>query len=156
MPVAARLLLISAAWVVFEIGSGLLTNRMPRRHFERDCWLYRLRGWEEGGALYNRLFRIKRWKERLPEAGALFAGGVSKRELQGRSAEKLQLLVAETRRAELTHWLPVLFSLSFFAWNPVNVAAWMPVIGFVGNVPFIMVQRHLRPRLAALAERRGR
>jgi glycosyl-4,4'-diaponeurosporenoate acyltransferase len=153
MPVVMRLVLISLAWIVLQVGSGYITYRMPRRFFAADCWFYRARRWEKGGATYNRLFRIKRWKDSLPEAGALFPGGISKRDLQSRTIEHVQLFVMETRRAELTHWLPVLFSFSFFAWNPVNVAIWMPVVGFVGNVPFIMVQRYIRPRLAAIVER---
>lgn len=153
MSVILRLVLISAAWVVFQIGSGYVTNRLPGRLFARDSWLYRMRRWENGGRFYDRVFRIRQWKDSLPEAGAMFAGGFEKRGLQGRSDDQIVRFIAETRRAELTHWLPVLLSFSFFAWNPVNVALWMPIIGFLGNAPFIMVQRYLRPRMMRLADR---
>ena len=154
MTVLLRIILISVSWVVIQIGSGFLTNRLPRRRFERDGWLYRTRRWEEGGRFYQRVFRIRRWKDALPEAGAMFAGGVSKREI-GRTGEELRVFVAETRRAELTHWLPLLLSATFFLWNPVNVALWMPFVGFLGNLPFIMVQRYLRPRISALLHGHG-
>lgn len=157
MTVAARLLAISGAWIAIQIGSGYLTHHMPAGWFQRDGWLFRCRGFERGGRLYRRVFRVHRWKDRLPEAGALFAGGFSKRRLASGNpaagSNVLERFVAETRRAELTHWLPVLLSLSFFLWNPPAIAAWMPPIGLLGNLPFIIVQRSNRPRLMALRRR---
>ena len=154
MPVALRLLLISLSWILFEIGSGYVTHRMPRRLFDKDTWLYRRRRWEKGGLIYERIFKIRRWKDRLPEAGSFFKGGMSKRRLTTRSRAGLRRFIAETRRAELTHWLPILLSFTFFVWNPVNVAIWMPIFGFLANAPCIMVQRYLRPRLTALLRNR--
>ncbi len=150
MAVWLRLLLISLAWVAIEIGSGYLTNRLPLRLFETDGPLTRTRRWEREGQTYARVFRVHRWKDALPEAGAMFAGGFAKRGLRERSPRRLDRFIAETRRAELTHWLPVVLSFSFFAWNPPHVAAWMPIIGFLGNLPFIVVQRYVRPRLERL------
>ncbi|MFW6380773.1 MAG: glycosyl-4,4'-diaponeurosporenoate acyltransferase [Spirochaetota bacterium] len=151
MPVLLRLLLISISWIVLQIGSGYLTHQISRGHFLKDSRLYGTREWERGGAIYQVLFRIRRWKDSLPEAGAMFAGGISKRKM-GVSREQLEVFVAETRPAELTHRLPVPLSF-FFLWNPVPVAIWMPFIGLLGNVPFIMVQRYLRPRVIALLHR---
>lgn len=152
MAVGLRLLAISLAWVVIEIGSGYLTNKLPLRLFAADGPLTRTRRWERDGQTYARVFRVQRWKDALPEAGGMFAGGFGKRALRTRSSEKLDRFIAETRRAELTHWLPVALSLTFFAWNPPYVAVWMPIVGFLGNAPFIMVQRYLRPRLARLLD----
>ncbi len=159
MTLAARLLAISLAWVAIQIGSGFLTHRMPARWFRRDGWLFRCRRFERDGRVYRRLFRVHLWKDRLPEAGALFAGGFSKRRLTTAGARDrvavLDRFIVETRRAELTHWLPVLFSLSFFLWNPPDIAVWMPPIGLAGNLPFIIVQRSNRPRLTTLRDRAG-
>ncbi|MFP4377562.1 MAG: hypothetical protein ACLFP4_11015 [Spirochaetales bacterium] len=158
MALGLRLLLISLAWVVIEIGSGYLTNRLPLRLFEADGPLTRTRRWEREGQIYAGVLRVHRWKDALPEAGAMFSGGFAKRSLRDRSPRHLDRFIAETRRAELTHWLPVLFSLTFFAWNPFHVAVWMPIVGLLANAPFIVVQRYLRPRLARLldASRRTR
>ena len=157
MTVGVRLLAICIAWIVIEIGSGYLTHRMPARWFRRDSALYRCRRFEREGRFYRSVFRVHRWKDRLPEAGALFSGGFSKRRLADSPASNrvqiLERFVAETRRAELTHWLPCVFSLSFFLWNPPGIAVWMPPIGLLGNLPFIIVQRANRPRLARLLRR---
>lgn len=84
----------------------------------------------------------------------MFAGGVSKRRLGRPSRGGIEAMIVETRRAELTHWFPVVLSLTFFAWNPFSVAIWMPLVGFLGNAPFIVVQRYLRPRFTRFLNRR--
>jgi len=151
-----RVLLIAGTWVVFHIGSGFVTHHMPTRLFDRESWLFRTRTFEAEGRLYRKVFLIHRWKDILPEAGATFAGGFAKRSLPRGlrtkdNGEYLQRFVAETRRAELTHWLPILLSFTFFIWNPAGIALWMPVYAVVTNLPFIFVQRANRPRLQRLA-----
>lgn len=157
MNVILRILLISIAWVVIEIGSGYLTHLMPSRWFGQSGTLYRAlfrtRDWERGGRFYDRAFAVRRWKDRLPEAGDWFAGGMQKRLGLGTDRAYLERLAKETRRAELTHWLPVVLSATFFLWNPHYVAVWMPIIGLLGNAPFIIVQRYNRPRIERAAGR---
>ena len=147
MSVALRLLLISLAWVAIEIGSGYLAHKIPDAWFARNRRLFGLGPWEDQGRIYQRLFAVRRWKDRLPEAGSLFTGGVAKRYLNRTESVRLEVLVRETRRAELTHWLPLPLSTLFFLWNPLEVAIWMPLVALLGNSPFIIVQRYNRPRL---------
>lgn len=156
MSLVLRLVLISATWVAIEIGSGFLVHHFPAGWFGRDRWLTRERGWERGGRTYQRLFGVRRWKDRLPEAGDWFAGGMRKRLQANHTREQLAALIEETRRAEITHWLPFPLSFSFFLWNPPEIAIWMPIVALLGNAPFIMVQRYNRPRIAHAADRRGR
>lgn len=150
-----RVLLIAGTWVVFHIGSGFVTHRIPTSLFKRERWLFRTRAFEAEGRIYRRFLRIQRWKDLLPEAGATFAGGFTKRSLPSglrTNREYLYRFIAETRRAELTHWLPILLSATFFIWNPLEVAVWMPLYAAATNLPFICVQRSNRPRLQRLAE----
>src|SRR5687768_3194052 len=93
------------AWGLIHAGTGYLVHRLPARRFERDTWLTRARRVERDGRLYVDVFRIKRWKHVLPEAGALFAGGFDKRHLPSRDPGYLATYARETRRAELGHWL---------------------------------------------------
>lgn len=153
-----RLLLIALNWVVFQIGSGLIAHHLPVSIFDRETKASRVHAFEAESRFYRRYFLIQRWKHLLPEAGALFAGGFAKNSVPPcalRDEEFLERFVAETRRAELTHWLPILLSATFFLWNPLEIAVWMPVYAMITNVPFIMVQRANRPRLQRLAEKRG-
>ena len=91
------------AWGVFHAATGYAVHRLPASRLQHDSWLLAPRRLERSGRLYERI-RIRSWKDRLPEAGALFAGGVSKRHIAGRDSASLQRFMVETRRAEYGHW----------------------------------------------------
>ena len=158
MPVWATIAVDVVAWGAFHAGTGYAAHRLGDRRLGRDGWLLRARRFEDDGRLYRRTLRIHRWKDRLPEAGALFDGGISKRELPARDVEGLRLFVRETRRAELTHWWAMACSPLFLIWNPPLAAALLVAYGVLVNLPFILIQRYNRFRTQALLarlERRG-
>src|SRR5215204_6043511 len=103
-----------AAWAVFHSATGYAVHRLPLRCLQRDTWLLRERSFETD-RWYERL-GIRWWKSRLPEAGALFAGGMSKRHLPAAEAGGLVRFVAETRRAELGHWSAMACGPLFVLW----------------------------------------
>ena len=141
------------AWAGVGVGAGYLAHRLPLSRLERDGWLTRLRPFERDGRVYERRLRIKRWKARLPEMGAFFAGGFSKRRLAGAGPDDLARFVAETRRAELTHWWVLAAGPVFLLWNPWWLGLVMLVYAVVANVPCLVVQRYNRARLTRLLER---
>lgn len=137
----------AAAWAAVQVGCGYAVHRLPDRLLDGDGWLFRERRWERGGRWYVDVARIRRWKRLLPEAGAVFAGGVSKRRLPGRAAGDLALLARETRRAELGHWLMVAPSPVFVALNPPVLMPCMALYAAAVNLPCIAAQRYNRIRL---------
>ena len=138
------------AWGVFHATTGYAVHRLPAARLGHDGPVLRLRRWEREGRVYDRV-RIKRWKDRLPEAGALFTAGVSKRSLGG----DLERFVVETRRAERGHWLAMACGPLAVLWNPPGGAIAMVAYGVVANAPFIAVQRYNRARaLRVLARSR--
>jgi glycosyl-4,4'-diaponeurosporenoate acyltransferase len=158
MPVWATIAVDVVAWGVFHAGTGYAAHRLGDQRLARDGWWLRPRRFEDGGRFYRRVLRIHRWKDRLPEAGALFDGGISKRELPGRDVAGLALFVRETRRAELAHWWAMACSPLFLLWNPPLPSALLVAYGVLVNLPFILIQRYNRFRLQPLLgrlERRG-
>lgn len=144
------------AWAVVHSLSGFAVHKIPVRRLGADNWLFTPRRIERNGRFYTETLRIKRWKDRLPEAGALFAGGVSKRRVPAEAAGGLERFAAETRRAELGHWLAMAPAPLFALWNPPAIAVVMLVYAGTVNLPFIAIQRYNRIRLAgALARSRG-
>ena len=137
-------------------GTGYVAHRLPSAWLRRDTWLLRPRGVEQEGRRYERSLHISRWKDHLPEAGALFAGGVSKRHV----TRDLEPFVAETRRAEYGHWLAAACSPIFALWNPPVGVVLMVAYSVLVNAPFIAIQRYNRQRaqrvLAAVERRRVR
>lgn len=142
------------AWAVVHASTGYLVHRLSTRRFERDTWLTRPRRFERDGRLYVDVFRVKRWKHLLPEAGALFAGGFDKRRLTSRDDAYLSTYLRETRRAELGHWLAVAAVPLFFLWNPAWIGLIMVVYALAANGPCVISQRYNRSRLRRIAGRR--
>jgi glycosyl-4,4'-diaponeurosporenoate acyltransferase len=144
-PVAV--LVDAAVWALAGVVVGLAAHRARPPRFTADGPVTRLRGFEAGGRLYERVLRIRAWKHRLPEAGDLFRGGVSKRALPGADPAALARFATETRRAESTHWGLLVMAPFFFLWNPPALALVMAVYALVANAPCIAVQRYNRARL---------
>lgn len=139
--------LYAVIWIGIHIGSGYLAHNMPLSWFDPEGPLYRSRRIERGGRLY-RAFGVHRWKDALPEAGAFFEGGFSKRSLTTAKAGYLERYLRETCRAEASHWISAALAVTFFLWNPWYIGAIMIGYGLATNLPFIMVQRYNRPRIA--------
>jgi glycosyl-4,4'-diaponeurosporenoate acyltransferase len=158
MPEWLTVLVDIAAWGAFHAATGYAAHRLDDSRLARDGWLLRPRRFEAGGRCYRRL-GIHRWKDRLPEAGALFEGGVSKKELPSPDSDGLTSFVRETRRAELAHWWAMACSPLFLLWNPPVASALLVAYGVLVNLPFILIQRYNRFRAqSALVrlDRRGR
>jgi glycosyl-4,4'-diaponeurosporenoate acyltransferase len=156
MPQALTIVVDVAAWGVFHSATGYAAHRLDDRRLTRDGWLLRPWRFETAGRWYRRRLRVDRWKDRLPEAGDLFRGGVSKRRLPTYDAAGLQLFVRETRRAELAHWWAMSCGIVFVLWNPPLAAGLLIGYGVLVNLPFIAIQRYNRFRVQALVERRSR
>lgn len=145
---------------IFAVGAvhamtGYAAHRLGQEKVGRDGWLLRPRRFEDG-TWYRRWLRIHRWKDKLPEAGDLFRGGVSKRHLPSYDSSGLQLFVRETRRAELAHWWALGCGPLFILWNPPLAAGLLVTYSVAVNLPFIAIQRYNRVRLQALLARRSR
>ena len=108
MPQTVTIVVDVVAWGVFHAATGYAAHRLSDERLARDGWGLRERRFEDRGRWYRRRLHIHRWKDRVPEAGALFDGGVSKRELPALDTAGLELFVLETRRAvpAATRWGP--------------------------------------------------
>jgi glycosyl-4,4'-diaponeurosporenoate acyltransferase len=142
-------------WAAWSVVVGYAAHRLPLGLLDHDGPLTRLRSWERGGRAYERL-GIRRWKDRLPEFGAVFRGGTSKRSLPSRDTPALVRFTAETRRAELVHWAIPLLAPVFAVWNPAWLFGAMVGYAVLANAPCLIVQRYNRGRLQRILARRAR
>ncbi|MFC7489863.1 MULTISPECIES: hypothetical protein [unclassified Knoellia] len=155
VPLPVIVVIDVVAWGAFHATTGYLAHRLGPQRLARDGWVLRARDFEDAG-WYRRRLRIHLWKDRLPEAGDLFAGGVSKRELGTLDDAGLEAFVRETRRAELGHWWAMACSPFFILWNPPLASVLLVAYGVLVNLPFILIQRYNRLRIDALLIRRRR
>jgi glycosyl-4,4'-diaponeurosporenoate acyltransferase len=153
LPLWSTLLLDAAVWGLWSALAGLIAWALPVSRFERDGFLTRLRPFETDGRFYQRRLRIRAWKDRLPEAGACYRGGFSKRRVTSRDRPFLERFAAETRRAEFTHWLVPAATPAFFCWNDWRLGLGMAVYALAANGPCIAVQRYNRTRLGRILVR---
>lgn len=135
-----------AAWALFHSVTGYAVHRVPVSRLQTDGAVFRTRRWEP--RLY-RCIRVKHWKDRLPEAGALFSGGMSKRTL----GNHVTRFAVETRRAEAGHWLAMACGPLACIWNPPLGCVLMIAYGLCANAPFIAVQRYNRARALRVVAR---
>ncbi len=142
------------AWFIIHMAVVLFMVRIPRKQFDPDSLLYRVRPWEKGGYLYQKLFRIKRWKSILPDAaGWMKSRGFPKKKLASRDMQYLKTFAVETCRAELTHWTIILCAPFFFLWNKPVVGWIMIVYALAENIPLIIAQRYNRCRLEPMCRK---
>jgi glycosyl-4,4'-diaponeurosporenoate acyltransferase len=152
IPIPLLIALYALIWITIHIGSGYLAHLVPLRLFTGKGPMCRPRRWEQDGRAYRRL-GVHRWKDALPEAGSFFSGGFSKRHLAHRDPAYIARFVAETCRAEASHWLAVLLGLNFFLWNAWYVGLFMLGYALATNLPFILVQRYNRARFRRFLRR---
>lgn len=147
--------LSSLAWFGVSFVVGWWANRWPLERVERTGPVTRLRRWEDHGRWWQRHLAVRRWKDRVPEAGALFSGGYAKRRVPSRATADLRRFRAETIRAERVHWLIWASTPLHALWCRPALLAAMVAFGVAMNAPFIVIQRANRGRIDHLLARRA-
>ena len=146
----------AAAWAFFHLLISLICSRVPIEFFLRTSTVFNIADWEKSGELWQRLFYVKEWKGYIPDGARLFKFGYDKRALHGFDRNPLQIFAAETKRAELAHWLSILPAPLFFLWNPAWAGWVMILYALIFNIPIIVVQRYNRARLETILVRMQR
>ncbi|MDF2377454.1 MAG: hypothetical protein P1U81_14525 [Verrucomicrobiales bacterium] len=150
------LLDLSNVWIVLlnvvgipaiHLSISWIYTRMDRDRFDPQSALFRIRPPEAGGDLYQRLFRIRRWKHLLPDAAPWF-DGFAKGKLGDKDPVYLRAFIAETCRGEAAHYAQIPGILLTLFWNPWPVAAIVMIVyAFLSNLPCLILQRFTRARL---------
>ena len=116
--------------------------------FSPSKWIYKTRKWENDGAFYTCVLKIKKWKDKLPQYIA--KGGFSKKNLKRISKldkKYIKQFIVETCRGEWDHFICILYGVISFIINPLSYAIMFSAMVILGNLPFIAIQRYNRIRL---------
>jgi len=135
------------AWLVFHFLISALCFKIPLHFFQKDSAFFRIAKWEEHGKIWNRLFLVKKWKKHLIDGSSIAKKSYNKSHLHGTKRGDLLVFAAETKRAEMTHWLLILPVPLFFLWNPVWAGCINIAYALLANLPFILTQRYNRGRI---------
>lgn len=134
-------------WPAIQTGLAWLFTRMPATWFNAPS------AFEGEEWLYFRVFHVRRWKDRLPDAARWFEGGFAKRSLATAEPPYLRRFIRETWRGELCHWSAFAFLPLFFLWNPWWADLVCLAYVIAANLPCIIAQRYNRLRLRKLLAR---
>lgn len=133
---------------------GFFIGRLiPKAWMQWNKRPFRIYNFEEDGQVYNCL-KIRAWQDKIPDMSKLFTKWMPpKRMPKYLSEEAITLMLQETCIAELIHAFLCLFGIYsaviWPCWGGVIVA----ILYFIGNLPFILVQRYNRPKLRKLLQR---
>lgn len=143
------------AWSVIHIGFAWVGTRAPTAWFKPETWLFRTHDFERSGRCYELLFRVRAWKDLLPDGASWFRGGFAKKRLVSADRDYLIRYTVESCRGEVVHWAVFLAAGVFFLWNTIWVGFIMVAYGLIANVPCIVVLRYNRARLRRILRRRA-
>jgi len=146
--------LIFALYVIcMGILCGFIGALIPRT-FDPEKGIFRYRKFEENGNVYDQVFKIRKWKDKVFDLSQA-STRIEKKNFQHgvNILEKTERLIQETCVAELTHWGIIILSplLFVFCRN-----GWMLFFDFfyvLSNLMDIMIQRYNRPRLLKIQKR---
>ncbi|MEJ2629459.1 MAG: glycosyl-4,4'-diaponeurosporenoate acyltransferase [bacterium] len=146
LPVHWIIIIDVMVWFIVHMSVSYLITLVPKQYINIDAWIYRERKWEDQGRLYEKVFKIKKWKDMLPDGAALFRKGFRKKRLTSVNKEYLHQFILEVCRAESAHWIVILFSPLFFLWNYWWAGIIMILYALIANIPCILAQRYNRIR----------
>lgn len=143
---------------VIGILAHVIGEALPRRWFDASRFPYRAYAFERNGRFYEAL-GIRKWKNVLPDKSRI-APGTYRKAIRGsaqqHSAAHMERLLQETCVAECVHWaLLVISPILLFTMESPAAYIMTPLYG-LSNLPYIMIQRYNRPRLAVLSARMQR
>ncbi len=147
-----------SSWVVIHLGVSYLCLKIPLGKFNYNNWLFKIKSFESHGKIYEKIFKIKKWKDKVPDGAKIFKKGFPKKKLEQKKLEQtnkkyFNTFMLETCRGEITHWLQILPVWIFFLWNPWWSGIIMIVYAFLVNLPCIMLQRYNRARLLRILDK---
>lgn len=135
------------------LGAFFLGRILPKTWFRFDRFPYRAFAFEQDGKIYNAL-HISTWKEKLPDMSRIFPTLIpSKRLPKKMSAKQINDMLCEACVAEFIHTLLCISGIACI-WLWKGAGGWILYILYVlGNIPFNLIQRYNRPKLARILNR---
>ena len=144
----------SIFWISIHFLSGFISHIINPKFYTLENFIFKPRFWEMNGKIYTKIFFVKLWKDKLPEAGELFRiNPFNKKRLVSREEKYLERFLLETCRAEFSHLLPIIFFPLCIFFNP-PIGIWINLAYVIlANLPFIIIQRYNRIRFNRVLKR---
>lgn len=126
---------------------------LPKSWFHFDRVPYKSFDFEKNGKIYEK-FGIRKWKDHLPDMSRILPKLIPSKGLpRAVTPDKMERMLQETCVAEWIHTLLMVLGLGcVFLWK--GIGGWAVCILYIlGNLPFNMIQRYNRPKLARIYQK---
>lgn len=151
LPTVWTVIICFVVWPVLQITAAIICLNLPDRLFCPNSYFFRSHSFEKNGQIYEKFFKVKKWKHLLPDGGTVWKKrGFKKRHLENFTEENLKRFLIESARGELTHWLAIFPFWVFWVFTPPIVPWMMLAYALIVNLPCIIAQRYNRPRVLRL------
>lgn len=143
------------AFIIFSVVITLLSIISPERCYNYKNWMFKERTWEKHGKLYQERFKVKIWKNHLPELADFIKFIFPKKSIKDFRIETILKYMRESCKAEFAHWCIILSSVVFLFYDGIPTFIYMLLIAAALNLPFIIIQRYNRPRIKLIMKNKG-
>ena len=133
---------LSNVFAIFINRDKLNENKRP----------FKSHKWERNGKVYDKL-AIRKWKGKVPDASKCLPFLRPKKVESNTTSADLRALIKETCVAEIVHIALIILSLGVLFICPGKLGVMLYIFCFLGNLPFIMIQRYNRPQYIIAEER---
>ena len=144
-------------WYLIETGilSFFVGRMLPKNRFSAERFPYAPFDFEQDGKIYEKL-GIRYWQNKVPDMSKILPKWIPAKNLSGNIKHRLPRMLQETCVAECIHVLLCISGLYCLKLYPGvgGFAVWL-VYAALFNLPYIIIQRYNRPRLAKLARKMG-
>lgn len=142
--------IITSSLIVFFIG-----RIYPRKLIYEKKFPFKSFKFENYGKIYEKL-KIKKWKDKLPDASVIInkivPGFMPKKRLDEFSKDKIQTLIKESCIAEINHFIVSILGLYCIRIWKKSGGLIISILYIIFNIPFILIQRYNRPRLLKMLD----
>ncbi len=125
---------------------------LPREKFDEEGFPYKSFVWERNGRFYDK-FHVKKWKSHVPDMSIITKLLFPKKVPSNITSKEVDRLIKESCVAEMIHYLLCILSVGFYHIWKGKTGVIISVFYFLGNLPYIMIQRYNRPNFISLRER---
>lgn len=137
-------------WAFLGALSFLVGRILPKSLFHPDRFPYKSFSWEKQGAIYQHI-HIKQWQNHVPDMSKVFPNLMPEKKMSVDYRQQLPLMIQETCIAEFIHVILCFAGLRcLHIWPGIGGIIITVLYIVLGNIPYILIQRYNRPRLARL------
>lgn len=142
--------------VIYVAVIGVLSNVFAifinREKLDESKSPFKSKKWEKNGRVYDKL-KIRKWKGKLPDVSKILPFLRTKKVESGTTSKDLRALIKETCVAEIVHTVLMILSIGVVFICPGKLGVILYIFCFIGNLPFILIQRYNRPQYIIAEER---